>query len=161
MSALDEIKAKQKIERTALEWAVLICDETGGEATAMDAATQLSDLTTKLDLSQKENCNLRLEIQAVEANYDALQTPMPCGHLARYAVNGEDGTQYCCMCDRNALMDEGQKALKAIEERNKLFEKACLFLAYAGYGVNAEKFTDLPDDIKKFVLGMFDLEIQP
>lgn len=102
MSALDEIKAKQKIERTALEWAVLICDETGGEATAMDAATQLSDLTTKLDLSQKENCNLRLEIQAVEANYDALQTPMPCGHLARYAVNGEEGTQYCVMCESNA-----------------------------------------------------------
>lgn len=23
---------------------------------------------------------------------------MPCGHLARYAVNEEDGTQYCCMC---------------------------------------------------------------
>lgn len=23
---------------------------------------------------------------------------MPCGHLSRYAVNGEDGTQYCCMC---------------------------------------------------------------
>ena len=23
---------------------------------------------------------------------------MPCGHFARYAVNGEDGTQYCCMC---------------------------------------------------------------
>lgn len=38
------------------------------------------------------------EFKQVEANYDALQTPMPCGHLARYAVNGEDGTQYCCMC---------------------------------------------------------------
>lgn len=23
---------------------------------------------------------------------------MPCGHLSRYAVNGEDGTQYCVMC---------------------------------------------------------------
>ena len=38
------------------------------------------------------------EFKQVEANYDALQSPMPCGHLARYAVNGEDGTQYCCMC---------------------------------------------------------------
>jgi len=41
---------------------------------------------------------LENEIKAVEANYDALQTPMPCGHLARYAVNGEEGTQYCVMC---------------------------------------------------------------
>ena len=23
---------------------------------------------------------------------------MPCGHLARYAVNGEDGTQFCIYC---------------------------------------------------------------
>lgn len=37
-------------------------------------------------------------IQSNLANYNALQTPMPCGHLARYAVNGEDGTQYCALC---------------------------------------------------------------
>lgn len=29
----------------------------------------------------------------------ALQTPMPCGHLARYAVSGEEGTQYCALCE--------------------------------------------------------------
>lgn len=28
---------------------------------------------------------------------------MPCGHLARYAVNGEDGTQYCSLCLCNAV----------------------------------------------------------
>ena len=44
------------------------------------------------------------DFKKVEANYDALQSPMPCGHLSRYAVNGEDGTQYCCMCDREALL---------------------------------------------------------
>lgn len=38
------------------------------------------------------------EFKQVKANYDALQTPMPCGHLARYAVNGEEGTQYCSLC---------------------------------------------------------------
>ena len=27
-----------------------------------------------------------------------LNTPMPCGHLARYAVNDETGTQYCALC---------------------------------------------------------------
>ncbi len=39
-----------------------------------------------------------IQLKQVETNYDALQTPMPCGHLARYAVNGEEGTQYCVMC---------------------------------------------------------------
>ena len=41
---------------------------------------------------------LETNLKQVEANYDALQTPMPCGHLARYAVNEEEGTQYCVMC---------------------------------------------------------------
>ena len=44
------------------------------------------------------------DFKKVEANYNALQTPMPCGHLARYAMNGEEGTQYCCMCEREALL---------------------------------------------------------
>jgi len=51
-----------------------------------------------------EITTLQTVIKQVEANYNALQMLMPCGHLARYAVNGEDGTQYCCMCDRNAQM---------------------------------------------------------
>jgi len=38
------------------------------------------------------------DLKKIEANYDALQSPMPCGHLARYAVNEEAGTQYCVMC---------------------------------------------------------------
>lgn len=29
---------------------------------------------------------------------DKLNAPMPCGHLARYAVNSDEGTQYCVMC---------------------------------------------------------------
>lgn len=41
---------------------------------------------------------LMSEIKMVEANYDALQSPMPCGHLARYAVNEKEGTQYCALC---------------------------------------------------------------
>jgi len=45
---------------------------------------------------------LETNLEQVEANYDALQTPMPCGHLARYAVNGEEGTQYCVMCEIEA-----------------------------------------------------------
>lgn len=45
-----------------------------------------------------EISELKENIKAVEANYDALQSPMPCGHLARYAVNEEAGTQYCAIC---------------------------------------------------------------
>jgi len=49
---------------------------------------------------------IKSHIESIEANYDALQTPMPCGHLARYAVNGEGGTQYCCMCLANETQKE-------------------------------------------------------
>lgn len=47
-----------------------------------------------------EDANLtwQRDMKLIEANYDALQTPMSCGHLARYAANEEDGTQYCVMC---------------------------------------------------------------
>lgn len=57
------------------------------------------------------------QLKQVEANYDALQTPMPCGHLARYAVNGEEGTQYCCMCHVSNLdgtIDVLHKTLREI-----------------------------------------------
>lgn len=50
------------------------------------------------------------QIAQVEANYDALQSPMPCGHLARYAVNGEDGTQYCSLCE----LEKCNKGLKEL-----------------------------------------------
>jgi hypothetical protein len=44
------------------------------------------------------------EIQQLRTRLKVLQSPMPCGHLARYAVNTDDGTQYCVKCDRNAQM---------------------------------------------------------
>jgi len=115
------------------------------------------------------DCKEQIELaESAQSEFDALNNYikqlgvlMPCGHLARYAVNKEDGTQYCCMCNSNALLDAGNKALAALEERNKLFEQACLFLAYQGYGVSADKFTDLPLDVQKYILGMFGLEIRP
>jgi len=33
-------------------------------------------------------------------------TPMPCGHLGAYAVNGEDGTQYCALCEAIKLAEK-------------------------------------------------------
>jgi hypothetical protein len=50
-------------------------------------------------------CGLHDEIAQIKADRENaykeirdMNRPMPCGHLARYAVNEEDGTQYCVMC---------------------------------------------------------------
>ncbi len=53
---------------------------------------------------------VKAHMKQIEANYDALQSPMPCGHLARYAVNGEDGTQYCALCE----LEKCNKGLKEL-----------------------------------------------
>jgi len=34
----------------------------------------------------------------IEANYDALQSPMACGHLARYAITSDEGVNHCLLC---------------------------------------------------------------
>lgn len=70
-----------------------------------------------------------IDLKAVEANYDALQSPMACGHLARYAVNEEAGTQYCAICNGDALFNAGEKALEYINKMNE-FARACI--RYAG-----------------------------
>ncbi len=44
MNALEELKIKLVLDRTPLDFAVLVCDEMGGEATAMDAAKELLDM---------------------------------------------------------------------------------------------------------------------
>lgn len=59
------------------------------------------------------------QIKFMSEQIDKLNAPMPCGHLARYAVNGEGGTQYCCMCDRNALFQTGKDSLKYINKLKK------------------------------------------
>lgn len=50
------------------------------------------------------NVAFQERIDFMEKKIDELNTPMPCGHLARYAVNEKEGTQYCALCDRNAQM---------------------------------------------------------
>lgn len=52
------------------------------------------------------------DLKKIEANYDALQSPMPCGHLARYAVNADEGTQYCALCE----LEEKQKTIDDLQE---------------------------------------------
>jgi len=50
---------------------------------------------------------------------------MPCGHLARYAVNGEEGTQYCVMCafkaEQNAIRNLANKLTDYDTDRNCSF----------------------------------------
>ena len=111
MNALDKLNQKPKVERTALEWAILVCEEQGGEATAMDAAEQLAQL-------QEANKTLR----RAEANYDALQSPMPCGHLARYAVNEKAGTQYCSLCVANVAQAISVNSCPMCETRTHLHQ---------------------------------------
>ena len=77
--------------RAAAELAALQADLT-------DRTEQNIIYKKNLEILHKEFERSQSNLIAVEANYDALQTPMPCGHLARYAVSGEEGTQYCAMC---------------------------------------------------------------
>ena len=55
----------------------------------------LQELALKADVELTQLLDIKNEAQA---RLVELGMTMPCGHLARYAVNEEDGTQYCCMC---------------------------------------------------------------
>ena len=46
----------------------------------------------------KLNADLQERVDFMEKKIDELNAPMPCGHLARYAVNEKEGTQYCVLC---------------------------------------------------------------
>ena len=77
------------------------------------------DLPNLQELALKANVELTqlLDIKnEAQARLVDLGMTMPCGHLARYAVNGEDGTQYCCMCDRNAQMIVLEKTLDILDK---------------------------------------------
>lgn len=70
-------------------------------------------------------CGLHDEIAQLKADREnaykeirEYNTPMECGHLGRYVVNGDEGTQYCAMCNGNALLELGNKALAYIEKSN-------------------------------------------
>lgn len=112
----------------------LISEHTySNEKTGCDKCFCKLDLGELIDKYAKEVAdrteqNLK-DLIAVEANYDALQSPMPCGHLARYAVNEKEGTQYCAVCNGDALFEAGKKALEYINKMNK-FARACI--RYAG-----------------------------
>ena len=96
MSALKKLESKK--EKTELELCIVMAGSLCDQETA----------AKKLELFQEiENLYREAHKQLVE-----LKTPMPCGHLARYAVNDEDGTQYCCMC----LCEVAQATVKNLLE---------------------------------------------
>jgi hypothetical protein len=55
----------------------------------------LQELALKAQVELTQILDIKNEAQA---RLVELGMTMPCGHFARYAVNREDGTQYCCMC---------------------------------------------------------------
>lgn len=88
--------------------------------------------------------DLQAHLKQIEANYDALQTPMPCGHLARYAVNEEDGTQYCALCvleaDRQTITN---LVMVDVEETNE----KCPFCQTRAILTRVEELLDLTPEI--------------
>lgn len=68
---------------------------------------EFSDCKEQIELAE----SAQAEFDALNKYLNELGILMPCGHLARYAVNGEGGTQYCCMC----LAEETQKELGVLQ----------------------------------------------
>lgn len=62
---------------------------------------EFSDCKEQIELAEKAQVefdqltNLKND---AHARLVELGTIMPCGHLARYSANEENGTQYCVMC---------------------------------------------------------------
>ncbi len=88
MSALKKLEDKK--EKTELELCIVMAGSLCDQETAAKNLELLKEIETLYREAHRQLAELK--------------TPMPCGHLARYAVNVEDGTQYCCMCDREAQM---------------------------------------------------------
>ncbi len=103
MSALNNLQNKNRFGQiTELELCVLMA---GTLCDPNKAAEQLATLETNCSTAiqanievAKLNADLQERIDFMEKKIDELNTFMSCGHLARYAVNEKDGTQYCVMC---------------------------------------------------------------
>ena len=74
-------------------------------------AKEVADRTEQNLQDMKEIAQLKADRENAYKEIREMNIPMPCGHLARYAVNGEEGTQYCCMC----LATELQKELGVLQ----------------------------------------------
>lgn len=89
MSAFDKLSTKENY--TDLESAIITFAYHERRARGDDEHPAAAKAATELLQLQDEHKFMSEQI-------DKLNAPMPCGHLARYAVNGEEGTQYCALC---------------------------------------------------------------
>ena len=56
----------------------------------------------------------------------ALDEPMPCGHLVRYAVSSDEGTSYCALCELEELNERYDNRLSDFDQRiKKMEDKFC------------------------------------
>ena len=102
MSAYKQIANMDILKKTKLDRAVIwYGQDPNDEYEIRDA-----------EIAAQELLQLRNEHKFMSEQIDKLNAPMPCGHLARYAVNGEDGTQYCCMC----LCDELGREINGLHD---------------------------------------------
>lgn len=108
-------KIKQPEEASAdgwIEYAILQAymnypanNEHVEEIIAQNAAEEIYRLRAELRSKERwaeqyhsQAKELQERVEYMEAQIDALNTVMPCGHLARYAVTADEGTGYCLMC---------------------------------------------------------------
>lgn len=94
MSELDKLNKKamplDKRTLSPIEYCIVRTQNVRHEL-AEAAADQFAKLQSDFIQTRADRENAYKEIRE-------MNTPMPCGHLARYAVNGDEGTQYCALC---------------------------------------------------------------
>lgn len=95
MSELENIMKKNFEKMTWLEKGIYYLDGWNNH-TAAPAAEELEQL--------------HRELAKATGQLITLEMKMACGHLARYAVNVDEGTQYCALCSNGTAYDELKNA---------------------------------------------------
>ena len=62
------------------------------------ALIEANELINEIESLKEERGDLLLQV-------NAYNTLMPCGHLARYVVTADEGTQYCLMCLTESMQE--------------------------------------------------------
>ena len=99
-------------------------DFTGCDVSGCNCMLDLGELIDKyqIEVTDRTEQNLKdvNEIAQLKADRENaykeirdMNIPMPCGHLARYAVNVDEGTQYCVMCVCEAVTGTTDKKIQA------------------------------------------------
>jgi len=73
-------------------------EEDFNRATLIEANELIAALQNEIESLKEERGDLLLQV-------NAYNTLMPCGHLARYVVTADEGTQYCLMCLTESMQE--------------------------------------------------------